>query len=66
MLRREVGMLEHDLEIWELTHCAESRQSVMKAVAAIADTLDRIVSDVAAREPAPEPMQTPVMSTAAS
>jgi hypothetical protein len=53
-LRKEISILEHDLEIWELTRCAESRQAVLRAVAAIADALDRMVVDLAAHDPPPK------------
>jgi hypothetical protein len=61
-LRNEVSLLEHDLEIWELTRCAESRLAVMRTVSAIADALNRIVSDLFAHESAPETARTPIFS----
>jgi hypothetical protein len=61
-LRKEISILEHDLEIWELTRCAESRQAVLRAVAAIADALDRMVVDLAAHDPSPEAARAPIFS----
>jgi len=56
-LKRDIILLEHDLEIWELTRCAESRQAVMGVVGAISKELAQIAAVVGDGAAVPAAMQ---------